>query len=499
MKKKQPNILVICSDEHHPLMSSYRGHPYVKTPNLDRLAQRGTAFTRAYCNSPVCTPSRMSFITGKYIHQIDNWFIGVPLSRDEMTWARRLEQAGIPSTMLGKMDFCGEYQDGGFEEYRIIRKRPAFSTYPREAPLLSRLSGYVRPDKREHIVRSGIRQDVVTDGSNGNVDGFGFYDHDRIVTEWAIDYLKEKSKKEDDSPWALYVGLIFPHWPFTVPKKYFDMYYPDKIAMPHDFCIPTNSNLHPELLHFQKAQNLTDLTEDDIRRTIASYYGMITCMDEMIGLILDQLEIGGMLEDTYIIYTSDHGDSLGEHGLFYKQCSYEGSVGVPLILAGPDIPQGKEVAAPVSLVDMYPTIMDFANLETEKDHPGKSWKRIAMGEETSEVVFSEYHGNFFRKDWYMITDSRYKFTYYVGDRSSLFDLVLDPLELHDLALVPEYQPLLQKYEACLRKIVNPEEVAMRAKHDLGLISPEGEDYTETLTVQKALEYEKIGKFKFLLE
>ena len=281
------NILVICSDEHHPRLAGYRGHPYVKTPNLDKLAARGTVFDRAYCTCPVCTPSRMSFITGKYVHQIDSWFLGVPLDPAEMTWARRLDHAGIPATMLGKMDFCGAYQDGGFSNYRIIERRGAYKPYPKQSPLMSRLTGYVRPDKREHIAHSGIRADVVTDGTNGHDDTLGFYDHDRIVTGWAVDYLKERAAEPVKKPWALYVGLLYPHWPFTVPREYFEMYWPDKVEMPVDFRIPENPNLHPEIAHFQRAQNLTGLAEEDIRRTLAAYYGMVTAMDEMIGRILD--------------------------------------------------------------------------------------------------------------------------------------------------------------------------------------------------------------------
>lgn len=494
---KQPNILVICSDEHHPHLTSYGGNPYIKTPNLDRLAQRGTVFNRAYCNCPVCTPSRMSFITGKYVNQIDNWFIGVPLSREEMTWSKRLNQAGIPSTMLGKMDFCGEYQDGGFGDYKIIEKRGAYEVYPRTSPLISRLKGYVRADKREHIIHSGIRENIVTDGHDGHNDKLGFYDHDRIVTEWACDYLREKAKKKKDEPWCLYVGLLYPHWPYTVPEKYFNMYYHDRIEMPYDFKVPVNPALHPEVAHFQKAQNLTGLTEEDFKRTLAAYYGMVTCMDDMIGEILLELEKDDMLENTYIIYTSDHGDSLGEHGLFYKQCSYEGAVGVPLVMAGPGIPEKKVVSEPVSLIDMYPTIMDFAGLEIEEDRPGTSWKKIARGESAApDYVFSEYHGNFFRKDWYMLTDSKYKYTYYVGDRPTLFDMYRDPKELNDLALDSTYEPVLKQYEACLRNIVDPEEVAWRAKCDLGLISSNGEDYTKSLTAQEVEEGYKTGRFHF---
>lgn len=493
---KQPNILVICSDEHHPFMTGYRKHPYIKTPNLDKLAERGAVFNRAYCNSPVCTPSRMSFITGKYVHQIDNWFIGVPLDRKESTWASRLNDAGIESTMLGKMDFCGEYQSGGFSNYKIIEKRGAYDIYPRTSPLLSRLSGYVREDKRRHILNSGIRKDIVTDGRDGHNDKLGFYDHDRIVTQWALEYLEEKAKRTDDSPWALYVGLLYPHWPYLVPEKYFNMYYPDNIEMPIDFVVPVNDKLHPEIKEFQKAQDLTNLTEDDYRRTIASYYGMITAMDEMIGKIINKLEQKGMLENTYIIYTSDHGDSMGEHGLFYKQCSYEGSVGVPLLVSGPDIPANTVIDTPVSLIDMYPTIMDFANLETEKDRYGESWKKIIDGKSDRHYILSEYHGNFFKRDWYMLTDEKFKYTYYINSRPALYNILEDPHEMNDLSSDPKYEKVLVDFEKKLREILDPEEVSMRSKHDLGLISEDGEDYTETLSMKDVIDGYKTGRFSY---
>ena len=480
---KRPNILVICSDEHHPTLSGYRGHPYIQTPNLDRLAAQGTHFSRAYCTSPVCTPSRMSFITGKYVHQIDNWMIGVPLDPAEMTWARRLHQAGIPSTMLGKMDFCGPYQDGGFTDHRIIERRPAWTPYPRNTPWAARLKGYVRPDKRQHLLNAGIRADQVTDGTDGHNDRKGFYDHDRIITSWALEYLRQQGQQGSGGPWALYVGLIFPHWPFCIPRRYFDLYYPDNLALPHDAHFP-NEHLHPAVRHFQEALGLGDVTEEMLRRTIAAYYGMVTAMDEMIGQILRELEAQGLDTHTYVIYTSDHGESLGEHGLFYKQCSYEASVGVPLIVRGPGVPAGRRLDQPVSLIDLYPTILDMAHLETEADRPGKSWLPLVQGErqERPDYAFSEFHGNFFRHDWYMLVRGEHKYTHYVGERPSLFNVKRDPLENHDLGADPRHQRLVLEFERLLRSIVDPEAVALRAKRDLGLIGPDGTDYTETLTV-----------------
>ncbi|MGP4041094.1 sulfatase-like hydrolase/transferase [Gracilibacillus sp. D59] len=493
----KPNTLVICSDQHHPLMTGYRGHPSVKTPNLDQLADDGTYFSRAYCNSPVCTPSRMSFITGKYVSQIDNWFIGCPLDPNEMTWARRLDRADIPSTMLGKMDFCGDYQDGGFTEHKILERRPAFDPYPRNTPMDSRLKGYIRPDKRKHIENAGIRSDVKTDGTNGHDDRYGFYDHDCIVTDWAVDYIKNKGNEQKSDPWAIYVGLLYPHWPFTVPKKYFDMYYndPSLIQYPHDANFP-NDDLHPALKRFQSSLNLGEITEYQLKKVIASYYGMITALDEMIGTIIQELKEQGLYDNTYIVYMSDHGESLGEHGLFYKQCSYEGSVGVPLIVKGPALPKGQQVDNPVTLVDLYPTIMDMAGLETEPDRPGTSLIPLIQNktDKHTEYAFSEYHGNFFQQDWYMLVKGEYKYTYYMKERPSLFNIKDDPKEMNDLARDPVYNSVLKEFEVLLRSIVNPEEVSYRSKKDLGLIGPDGEDYTETLTTKELEDKIKKGMF-----
>jgi choline-sulfatase len=491
----QPNILVICSDQHHPLMTGYRGHRWVQTPNLDQLAAEGAHFTKAYCNSPVCTPSRMSFITGKYTHQIGSWFIGCPLDPGEMTWARRLREAGISSTMLGKMDFCGAYQDGGFSDYKIIEKRAAFKPYPRNTPMDSRLEDYIRPDKRKHLENAGIREDIVTDGSDGHNDRFGFYDHDRIVTEWTIDYLQQKGKEKTGKPWGLYVGLLYPHWPFTVPEKYFNMYYPDRIDFPHDASFP-NERLHPQVQYFQQSLDLGAVTEETQRKVIAAYYGMITAMDDMVGVIIAELKAQGLYDNTYIVYMSDHGESLGEHGLYYKQCSYEGSVGVPLIVKGPGLPAGVRIDAPVTLVDLYPTVMEMAGLPVEEDRPGSSWLPLIRNEPHNhpDYAFSEYHGNFFRQDWYMLVRGDYKYTYYVNERPSLFNVKEDPLENVDLALDERYSHILGEFEALLRSIVDPEDVSMRAKKDLGLIGKNGEDYTLTMTVKQLKEAVAQGVF-----
>lgn len=502
--EKQPNILVICSDEHHRLMSGFMGHPMVKTPNLDRLAAQGTVFENAYCTSPVCTPSRMSLLTGKYVHNIGSWCIGVPLNPAEMTWARRLAQAGIPSTMYGKMDLCGSYQSGGFSDFKILDKRGAWDVYPRTAPLAARLPGYVRSDKRRHIINAGVhgalqlREKSDYKGKLGFYDdSVGFYDHDRQVTDWAKEYLRQKGHAPQKDPWCLYVGLVYPHWPFNVPQKYYTMYNPDGIELPVDCILPENTALAPQLRHLQNGQNMHDVTEQDIRRAIAVYYGMITAMDDMIGEILDELQAQGMLENTYILYTSDHGEALGEHGLFYKQSPYQASVSVPFILSGAGVPAAKRVSQPVSLIDLYHTVLDMAGLKAEADRPGQSLLAVAKGEAVPrEYVFAEYHGNFMPADWYMLREQNYKYVAFSDGAPLLYNLDADPDELENLALNPQYAPVVQRMDAKLRTLLDPDAVSLRAKQDLGLIGENGEDYTQTLTVPELRKRQEAGELPF---
>jgi choline-sulfatase len=398
-----------------------------------------------------------------------------------MTWARRLDRAGIPSTMLGKMDFCGDYQDGGFTHHRILRRRGAHERIPLPFPSPDRLKGYTRPDKRRHLVNAGPRsEERLSDGGwiGESTDSIGNYDHDRIVTDWAVDYLRERGREGAHQPWACYIGLLMPHWPFCAPRKDYERYYPDNVERPVDFRIP-NDSLHPAVREFQSGLALGTVTDDMLRRTLAAYSGMVTSLDAMVGEILAELENQNLLDGTYVIYTSDHGESLGEHGLFYKQCSYEGSVGVPLIVAGPGVPRGRVVDHPVSLVDLYPTVMDMAGLSVEDDRPGCSWLPLVRGEPQArpEHAFSEFHGNFFQHGWYMLVRGRYKYTYYVNDRPSLFDVVSDPHELRDLAQDAGHAGVLREFERLLRGMLDPEAVALRAKRDMGLIGPDGADLT----------------------
>jgi choline-sulfatase len=210
-------------------------------------------------------------------------------------------------------------------------------------------------------------------------------------------------------------------------------------------------------------------------------------MDDMIGQILDELEANGFADNTLIIYTSDHGESLGEHGLFFKHSPARAAVGVPLVLAGAGVRQRGSVDTPVSLVDLYPTILDAYGLEAEEDRCGSSLLRIlddgAEGARAREAkqeqgVFAEWHGPGFRGAWYMLERLPYKFVWYESFPPTLHDIVNDPTEDHNLADDPDYVEILTDFERELRSRLDPEAVSLQAKRDLGLIGTDGTDLTK---------------------
>ena len=212
-----------------------------------------------------------------------------------------------------------------------------------------------------------------------------------------------------------------------------------------------------------------------VRRLNAAYYGACSYLDHQIGRVLNTLESNGQAESTRIVYTSDHGESLGARGLFGKFTMYDESSAIPLLLAGPDVPVGRRVETPVSLVDFYPTVLEALDVpltEEERSFPGRSlWTlarppgAIARESDRDRTVFSEYHAVGSQAASYMLRDRRYKYVYYVGAPPQLFDLTEDPLEIHDLAGSPEFLSLLEKSERCLREMLDPERTDARAKAD----------------------------------
>jgi choline-sulfatase len=463
----KPNILFIITDEQHPAMTGYRGNPVIQTPNLDSLAADGMVFTRDYVQSPVCGPSRASYMFGKYIHTIKNWYNGTAWPTDEVTWAQRVTDNGYYSLHSGKMDSPGLYGRLGFSEEWHSAKRPVSKSKGADARFL--------PDNFRDA--KGHLTVKTFDPADPKAKDNGQYKYDRPSTDHALSFLKER--EADGKPWMLHVGLLMPHWPFTLPQKYYDLYKDVEVPMPFDANFP-NPNLHPSLQHFQKWDGLdVPPAEGALKDAIRAYYGMVTCVDDQVGELIAELKRAGMYENTYIIFTSDHGDNLGEHGLIgNKHTPLEGSVAVPLIITGPGVKSGVAVDTPVAHVDLYPTILDMAGVNfSDPDLPGQSLMPVLQGTAApaDRTVFSEWHGVGFPGAWYMLANQQYKYIYYERARPSLFDLQADPHELNDLALDPAYAETLKGFEAELNAMLDPIEVARAARMDQGLITADGKD------------------------
>ncbi|MBF0244151.1 MAG: sulfatase-like hydrolase/transferase [Planctomycetes bacterium] len=476
----RPNILLLCSDQHHARMAGYRGHAEVKTPSLDRLASEGVHFTRSYCNTPICGPSRISFMTGRELHELGLWCNGVPWNGKAMTWADRLGQAGYRTLSRGKMDVPGPRTDVGFSDFDEPIPRPACDPYPLSEPRI-----YDQPDfhfdsfmdlphagmSREARLRMEGRDPMtLTTRFEENLYLTGHYDHDRHVVDQVLSFLRGDHR---DTPWALHVGLLNPHWPYVCPEAFLAQYDPAALALPQDSRFP-NPDLHPALQHYQGTHNHYQTIRDEthLRQIIAAYYGLITCMDSMVGEIMDCLAEQDLAGETCLIYTSDHGEACGEHGLFDKLTAYEASAAVPLIVRGPGLKRGVRCDEIVSLVDLYPTILDLAGIElspAEKALPGRSWVPLLQGlkQARTDPILIEYHGIFFRHHWFALVEGDWKFVWYEKERPSLFNLREDPHELHDLGADPARVSLLSEFESKLRSRVDPEAVVRLARRELG--------------------------------
>jgi choline-sulfatase len=447
------NLLIIMSDQHSRGMMGCYGHPLVRTPNLDRLAARGTRFTSCWTPSPVCIPARAAFATGKYIHQIGFWDNADPYDGSVPSWHHRLRDAGHHVVSIGKLHFRSDDEDCGFSEAIV--------------PM--------------HVVEGKgdllglIRDDLPVRGAAHKMAGLAgpgespYTLYDREIAARAQIWLHQEAKKYTDKPWVLFVSFVAPHYPLTAPPEHFYRYYDDTRLPQPKFYDHGQRPDHPFVQDYARAFNFDDYfkTEADVRRATAGYYGLCSFMDEQAGKVLDALDGCDLTSSTRVIYTSDHGDALGQRGLWGKSTLYEEVVGVPLIAAGDAIPRGEVIDTPVSLLDIHPFIIDGAGESgprfIEPDHPGISLSRLAGGERPQRTVLSEYHGMGSTTGAFAIRNGRYKYIHYVKYRPQLFDLEADPDETRDLSSDPQYAAARQDCESKLRAMLSPENVDARAK------------------------------------
>ena len=442
---EKPNFLVIMSDEHAPMWSSTYGHRFVKTPNMDRLAKEGNVFDSAYCNAPLCVPSRLSFMTGKQVSNCEGWDNATPLPSDVMTWPYALRSAGYDCALSGKMHLIGPDRLHGFGHQLAHDPHGDPPEDDRASLNLDPGGGHPIFPWEDGVPTASEPWASVQEAGAGTTP---MIDADNLIEERAVEYLRSEDRKTN--PWALCVGFVAPHFPFVVPEPYFSMYYPEHADLPMN---PQGhlENLPDAARRTRQALNFDGYSEDEIRRARAAYYGLITFLDDKIGRLLQTLEDQGLFENTVVIYTSDHGESLGEHGLWRKMNFYEQSVRVPLQISWPKVlPCETRHNVPVSLVDATATILDLAGISPEvirlMELDGESLVPLMTSKDSSVrgEAFSEHLAHGTDRPRAMIRKGSFKLCYShggsVGESSDveLYDLKNDPGEFENLAGQTKY-------------------------------------------------------------
>ncbi|MCL4543580.1 MAG: sulfatase-like hydrolase/transferase [Chloroflexi bacterium] len=419
------------SDEHDPQVSSPYGHSFVVTPALQQLAETGCTFDAGYCNSPLCVPSRASFMTGKHLHRIGVWDNGVPLASDEPTWAHRLSAVGYDTALAGKMHFVGPDQLHGF------RERPVEDVHH-----TLRVGNGPRWLGGVHDGGSSMRRRIEEAGP-----GDSFYQRydDRVATQ-SIAYLADPARHE--RPWALCTSFITPHFPLIVRPQYFERYWPRFGDLPN---IPEGhfDALHPQSERLRRHFATIGYTDEQIRRARAAYYGLVTFCDERIGMVLAALETYGLAQNTVVAYVADHGEMLGEHGMWWKCSFYEPSARIPFVIRWPErFPAGKRFGAAVSLLDLVRTMLSLAG-DPAEELDGRDLSPLLQGDEPDGpgLAIAEYEGHGTVTPARMVRRGQYKLNYYIGEEPELFDLATDPRECINLVADARYAPIRNELTA----------------------------------------------------
>lgn len=453
MTSRPPNIVVVLSDEHAAAACGYAGHPEVRTPQLDRLAAESLRFDAAYCTDPICVPARLSLLSGRYAHQVNAWDNGAVAGPDYRSWAHHLAPAGYRSVIVGRTHVNGPDRLLGFD-HRLSDDLDFWLT-PGAAP--GRRPGD-RRGSNSHV------SEVAADDRHVHTE------HDERVTDLAAEFLRQRAG-DDDRPFLLYVGYMHPHFPLVAPADLLRSYDPDRVELPSTWRADPDRQ-HPVIAGLRRFfHNDEPLTEDQARRATVAYWALVTHLDLQVGRLLDVIDSTGLRGDTVVIYTSDHGEMAGSHGIWQKQCFYEPSVRVPLLVRLPDRTAGSAgvgpavITDPVSHLDVLPTLRELAGLPADPELPGCSLTEIAREPDGDRAVFAEYHAQGMPDGGFMIRSGRYKLCEYVGHPPQLFDLAGDPEELTDLAGDPAHAPVLAELRSRLAAIADPVELDRRAKAD----------------------------------
>ena len=456
--RRRPNVLFIMSDQHKRTCMGVAGDPVAVTPHLDRLAQQSVRFTSAYCNYPVCAPSRASMLTGRYNHNLETWNNSVPYAPRHKTIAHAFSRAGYFSGLIGKMHFV-DAQTHGFE-YELEFNDwfqwlgPKGKLYADEQGLrtpggagLPQIDGLWKGEGNpwRYVTEPDGRLGPVAVGRPSRMEEPDHFES--FVARESIRFLEKYAQQ--DEPFFLVSSFLKPHEPFMPAARFAEMFQPEQMKLSPTWGKADLNNIPAQVRRSIETSPITPelLKPEGARRRMAYYYGNLAQTDDAAGQILSALERLGLDRNTIVVYTADHGEMLGDLGLWLKFQFYEGSCGVPLLIRMPG--HAPSVCdQPVSLVSLYPTLAELCGVQPAGPCDGKSFADLLVRPEANfqyGPVFAEYALGT-RGAKYMIRDGDLKYTYWMHDRAELYDLATDPVELHNLAGMPEHASTVQRLQ-----------------------------------------------------
>lgn len=439
------HVILILTDQHARYAAGTYGSPVVQTPSLDRLAASGTVFEAASCASPMCVPSRASLMTGRFVHEIGAWDNAHPYHGQPPGWAHALGDSGVRTAVIGKMHFRSAEDDTGFDEVLL----------PMD---VAGGVGDVFSLVRDDMPARPALADLVREAGPGQSP---YAAYDRAVARAACNWLKAAPL---DERWALTVSFATPHHPLLAPPEFWGLYEDPDLPVAWEGV----NEEHPYSAELRRVMGVdVPFSEEETRRARRAYFALCTLADSLIGEVLDQIDERGLREDSLILYSSDHGCSMGERGLWWKHNLYEESVGVPLVASGPGFAPGRREPAPVSQTSVYATLLEALGVEVDDAGTRAPSLTDASAADDSFPLggFSEYHGMGASSAAFMLRTERWKYICFASQPPQLFDLANDPDELVNLATDRDHEARLRALDARLRSLIDPEAIDRRARAD----------------------------------
>jgi len=444
---EQPNILFIMADQMSAKALSTYGHKVTKTPAIDRLAEEGIVFENAYCNSPLCGPSRLSMMSGLLPHKVGAYDNAPEFRASQPTLAHYLRLSGYLTCLSGKMHFAGPDQLHGYEE------RLTTDIYPSDfgwTPNWTEPEAKVAFQNMQNVIETGPCARSLQ------------IDYDDDVTYQATRWLYDRARDEVQRPFMLTVSFTSPHDPYVAEPKFWDIYRDEDIDLPEVRAIePDAMDAHSRRIYEHYSIGDATVTDDMLRRMRHGYYASISYIDSKVEALMNTLSKVGLADDTIVIFASDHGDMMGERGLYYKKTFFEWAVRVPLIVWAPERYKPMRIEAPVSMLDLLPTFHELGGGKVEDilETDGLSLAGLLDGGVIEpRTVASEFLAEGVFEPTFMLRDDRHKLFYSETDPPLLFNLDNDPNERINLAGEALHQAKLDALAAIASKLWNARDI-----------------------------------------